>query len=130
MNPIRYRGHYYDETTGKQDYKRVVHLFRNTNTVKTTITIESETGITDEIVSMPGHKYYLPFNNEKRNPNEKSEHASYEGLTGKWVSACDLRAGDRVVLAQTEGSKEVRYGIVKEVKTGIFCKRIISPYFR
>ena len=107
----------YDETTGKQDYKRVVQLFRNTNTVKTTVTIESETGITDEIVSTPGHKYYLPFNNEKRNPNEKSEHASYEGLTEKWVSACDLRAGDRVILAQAEDPKEVRYGIVKEVKT-------------
>ena len=79
---------------------------------------ESEDGTTDEIVSTPGHKYYLPLNRANRNPEEEMEHASYEGLTEQWVSASDLKAGDRVVLAQTEGlTEKVKYGIVKAVKT-------------
>ena len=108
----------WDEATGEQALKTVVQLFRNTKTVKTKVTIESEDGTTDEIVSTPGHKYYLPLNRVNRNPKEELEHASYEGLTEQWVSANDLKAGDRVVLAQTGGLTErVKYGIVKAVKT-------------
>ena len=108
----------WDEATGEQALKTVVQLFRNTKTVKTKVTIESEDGTTDEIVSTPGHKYYLPLNRVNRNPKEELEHASYEGLTEQWVSASDLKAGDRVVLAQTGGLTEgVKYGIVKAVKT-------------
>ena len=108
----------WDEATGEQALKTVVQLFRNTKTVKTKVTIESEDGTTDEIVSTPGHKYYLPLNRVNRNPKEELEHASYEGLTEQWVSASNLKAGDRVVLAQTGGLTEgVKYGIVKAVKT-------------
>ena len=108
----------WDEETGEQALKTVVQLFRNTKTVKTTVTIESEDGTVDEIVSTPGHKYYLPLNRANRNPKEELEHASYEGLTEQWVSACELKAGDRVVLAQSgELTEKVKYGIVKEVQT-------------
>ena len=108
----------WDEETGEQALKTVVQLFRNTKTVKMTVTIESEDGTVDEIVSTPGHKYYLPLNRANRNPKEELEHASYEGLTEQWVSACELKAGDRVVLAQSgELTEKVKYGIVKEVQT-------------
>ena len=108
----------WDEESGEQALKTVVQLFRNTKTVKTTVTIESEDGTVDEVISTPGHKYYLPFNTISRNPNEQLEHASYEGLTEKWVSACELRVGDKVVLVQSrELTEKERYGIVKEVKT-------------
>lgn len=60
----------------------------------------------------------MPLNRVNRNPKEELEHASYEGLTEQWVSASDLKAGDRVVLAQIGGLTEgVKYGIVKAVKT-------------
>ena len=108
----------WDEENGEQALKTVVQLFRNTKTVKTKVRIESEDGTIDEIVSTPRHKYYLPLNRANRNPKEELEHTSYEGLTEQWVSARDLKAGDRVVLAQTEGLTEgVKYGIVKAVKT-------------
>ena len=108
----------WDEESGEQALKTVVQLFRNTKTVKTKVRIESEDGTIDEIVSTPRHKYYLPLNRANRNPKEELEHTSYEGLTEQWVSARDLKAGDRVVLAQTEGLTEgVKYGIVKAVKT-------------
>ena len=64
----------------------------------------------------------MPLNTIARNPNEELEHVSYEGLTEKWVSACDLEKGDKVLLS------DGKYGIVKEVKTKE-CKEYITYNF-
>ncbi len=77
----------YDEETGESDWKKVVQLFRNEASRKTSVKIKAEDGKIDEIVSTPGHMYYLPDNIDNRNPGEMLEHASYEGLGIKWVSA-------------------------------------------
>jgi hypothetical protein len=66
--------------------------------------------VLDTITSTKGHKYYLPFNSECREIGEKHEHAGYEGLSNKWVSACNLKKGDKVLLSNGE------YGIIKGVK--------------
>ena len=76
----------YDEETGEQAYKPVVHLFRNESTDWTTVKVE---GI--EIESTPGHKYYIP---------EESS----------WRSAKDLKIGDKVLLS------DGRYGIIESVE--------------
>ena len=112
----------YDEETGEQALKTVVQLFRNTKAVKTTVSIETENGSIEKIESTPGHKYYVPLNTIARNPNEELEHVSYEGLTEKWVSACGLEKGDKVLLS------DGKYGIVKEVKTKE-CKEYITYNF-
>lgn len=65
----------------------------------------------EPIVSTPGHKYYLPENTKYRELYEVNEHASYYGLNEKWVSACNLKKGDKVLLS------DGKYGIVKEIKT-------------
>lgn len=90
--------------------------------LKTTVSIETENGNIEKIESTPGHKYYVPLNTIARNPNEELEHVSYEGLTEKWVSACDLEKGDKVLLS------DGKYGIVKEVKTKE-CKEYITYNF-
>ena len=64
----------------------------------------------------------MPENTVKRNPKEVAEHASYITLGEKWVSACDLEKGDKVLLS------EGKYGIVKEVKTKE-CKEYITYNF-
>ncbi len=71
----------YDEETGEQSYKEVVRLFRNESKDWTGITVEE-----NEIVSTPGHKYYLP-------------------LTKQWVSAKDLKVGNTVLLSNGQYSK-------------------------
>ena len=66
-------------------------------------------GKEEQIVSTPGHKYYLPNNIENREIGMKQEHESYITLSEKWVSACKLKSGDKVLLS--DGS----YGIINSV---------------
>ena len=99
----------YDEETGEQAYKPVKQLFRNTTEKWCTVSVLVGDVIT-EIVSTPSHKYYLSENTLNREVGEKQEHASYIGLSEKWVSAHNLRKGDKVLLS--DGS----YGIVETVK--------------
>lgn len=61
-------------------------------------------------MSTPGHKYYLPENTYCRDKNEVLEHASYKDLSEKWVSAKDLKKGDKVLLS------DGKYGIIVSVK--------------
>ena len=76
----------YDEETGERAYKPGVRLFRNESKDWTGVTVN---GL--EIVSTPGHKYFLPE-------------------TKKWVSAEDLKVGVKVLLS--DGS----YGIIEAVR--------------
>ena len=76
----------YDEETGENAWKPVVRLFRNESKDWTGVTVN---GL--EIVSTPGHKYYLPE-------------------TKKWVPAEDLKVGVKVLLS--DGS----YGIIEAVR--------------
>ena len=99
----------YDEETGEQAYKPVKQLFRNTTEKWCTASVLVGSVIT-EIVSTPGHKYYLPENSVCREVNEVQEHESYYGLSEKWVSAQNLRKGDKVLLS------DGNYGIIVSVK--------------
>ena len=63
----------YDEETGESDWKPVVRLFRNESSISTTLKIQAEDGRIDEIISTPGHKYYLPDNTENRGRGERLE---------------------------------------------------------
>ena len=101
----------YDEATGEQAYKEVTRLFRNTTKEWQYVYIEGET---EPIISTPGHKYYLPENNARREDARALEHASYAELSEKWVSACDLKPGDKVLLS------DGKYGIIKKSETVIF----------
>ena len=62
-----------------------------------------------EITSTPGHKYYVPENTSLRELDEAQEHASYYGLSEKWVSAKNLKPGDKVLLS--DGT----FGVVQSV---------------
>ena len=73
----------YDEKTGENTYKPVLHLFRNKSEEWRGVTVNGE-----EIISTPGHKYYLP--------NTKA-----------WVSAEELEVGINVLLSNGE------YGIIE-----------------
>lgn len=75
-----------DEETGTQAYKPVLRLFRNKSTEWTGVTVNGT-----EIVSTPGHKYYL------------SE-------TKTWVAAAKLKVGEKVLLS--DGT----YGIIEAVR--------------
>lgn len=99
----------YDEETGEQAYKPVKQLFRNTTEKWCTASVLVGSVIT-EIVSTPGHKYYLPENSVCREVNEVQEHESYYGLSEKWVSAQNLKKGDKVLLS------DGNYGIIVSVK--------------
>ena len=99
----------YDETTGEKAYKPVVQLFRNTTKEWCTVCVEVD-GKEENIVSTPGHKYYLPFNTENREIGLKQEHESYYELSEKWVSAYKLKVGDKVLIS------DGKYGIIKSVK--------------
>ena len=99
----------YNEETGEQAYKPVKQLFRNTTEKWCTASVLVGSVIT-EIVSTPGHKYYLPENTVCREVNEVQEHESYYGLSEKWVSAQNLRKGDKVLLS------DGKYGIIVSVK--------------
>ena len=52
----------------------------------------------------------MPENRVNREIGEKQEHASYTGLSEKWVSACNLKTGDKVLLSDGE------YGIIQSIK--------------
>ena len=104
----------YDETTGEQAYKPVVRLFRNTTKEWQYVYLEGET---EPIISTPGHKYYLPNNNIRREEERPLEHASYYDLSEKWVSACKLKKGDKVLLS------DGKYGIVKQT----VCVHLTAP---
>ena len=99
----------YDEETGEKAYKPVVQLFKNETKRWCTVTVEVD-GQKEQIVSTPGHKYYLPNNTENREIGLKQEHESYITLSEKWVSACKLKAGDKVLLS------DGKYGIIVSVK--------------
>ena len=99
----------YDEETGENDWKPVVRLFRNETMSWCTISV-AIAGTIESITSTPGHKYYLPENMLNREIGEKQEHASYTGLSEKWVSACNLKVGDKVLLS------DGKYGIIQSVK--------------
>ena len=68
----------YDEETGEQAYKPVVQLFRNESKDWVGVTVNGK-----EIISTPGHKYYLPE-------------------TKAWVSAEDLKVGYKVLTSDGE----------------------------
>lgn len=76
----------YDENTGKRELKEVKHLFRNQSKDWIGATVN---GL--EIVSTPGHKYFLP---------DKKE----------WKSAAELKKGTKVLLS--DGS----YGTITKVR--------------
>ena len=65
----------YEEETGEQAYKPVVQLFRNESKDWVGVTVNGK-----EIISTPGHKYYLPE-------------------TRAWVSAKELKVSDHVGLS-------------------------------
>ena len=88
----------YDEATGEKAYKPVVQVFKNETKRWCTVTVEVD-GQEEQIVSTPGHKYYLPNNTESREIGLQQEHESYIALSEKWVSACKLKAGDKVLLS-------------------------------
>ena len=87
----------YDEETGETAYKPVLHLFRNTTNEWCTVKVKGSDGELHEITSTPGHKYFVP-ENKVRKDSRALEHASYAELSEKWVSACDLKHGDKVLL--------------------------------
>ena len=99
----------YDEETGEKTYKPVVKLFNNETKRWCTVTVEVD-GKEEQIVSTPGHKYYLPNNTENREIGMKQEHESYITLSEKWVSACKLKSGDKVLLS------DGKYGIIISVR--------------
>ena len=99
----------YDEETGEKAYKPVVQLFKNETKRWCTVTVEVD-GQKEQIVSTPGHKYYLPNNTENREIGLKQEHESCITLSEKWVSVCKLKAGDKVLLS------DGKYGIIVSVK--------------
>ena len=74
-----------------------------------TVIVEVD-GKEEQIVSTPGHKYYLPNNIENREIGMKQEHESYITLSEKWVSACKLKSGDKVLLS------DGKYGIIISVR--------------
>ena len=86
-----------------------MQLFRNKTEEWCEVFVEVN-GKTEIITSTPGHKYYLPNNTENREIGLQQEHESYITLSEKWVSACKLKAGDKVLLS------DGKYGIVKSVK--------------
>ena len=102
----------YDEATGEKAYKPVVQVFKNETKRWCTVTVEVD-GQEEQIVSTPGHKYYLPNNTESREIGLQQEHESYIALSEKWVSACKLKAGDKVLLS------DGKYGIISvgEIET-------------
>ena len=104
----------YDEQTGEQAYKPVVQLFRNETTEWQYVYIEGEA---EPIISTPGHKYYLPGNEIHREDGRPEEHASYAGLSERWVSACSLKKGDRVLLS------DGKYGTVERT----VCVKLAAP---
>ena len=77
----------YDEKTGEQCYKPVLQLFRNESKDWTSVTVSGG----EEIISTPGHKYYLPE-------------------TKQWVAAEKLKVGTKVLLS------DGNYGIVEAIK--------------
>ena len=106
----------YDEETGVTAYKPVLHLFRNTTKEWCTVSIRGAEGELYEITSTPGHKYFVP-ENRVRKDSRAPEHASYAGLSEKWVSACDLKCGDKVLLSD---------GTLCEVE-GVTLKQLETP---
>ena len=106
----------YDEETGETAYKPVVTLFRNTTKEWCTVSVRGNDGELYEITSTPGHKYFVP-GNRVRKDSRALEHASYAGLSEKWVSACDLKRGDKVLLSD---------GTLCEVE-GVSCKKLSAP---
>ena len=106
----------YDEETGETAYKPVVQLFRNTTKEWCTVAVRGGDGELYEITSTPGHKYFVP-GNKVRKDSRALEHASYAGLSEKWVSACDLKRGDKVLLSD---------GTLCEVE-GVSCKKLSAP---
>ena len=106
----------YDEETGVTAYKPVLHLFRNTTKEWCTVSIRGAEGELYEITSTPGHKYFIP-GNRVRKDSRAPEHASYAGLSEKWVSACDLKHGDKVLLSD---------GTLCEVER-VSCKKLSEP---
>ena len=106
----------YDEETGEIAYKPVVQLFRNTTKEWCTVSVRGNDGELYEITSTPGHKYFIP-ENRVRKDSRALEHASYAGLSEKWVSACDLKRGDKVLLSD---------GTLCEVE-GVSCKKLSAP---
>ena len=106
----------YDEETGVTAYKPVLHLFRNTTKEWCTVSVRGNDGELYEITSTPGHKYFVP-SNRVRKDSRALEHASYAGLSEKWVSACDLKHGDKVLLSD---------GTLCEVE-GVTLKQLETP---
>jgi len=76
----------FDEETGKNDWKPVVHLFRNQATEWTEVTVDGE-----KIVATPGHKFYLP-------------------KTKTWCPAYQLTVGTKLLLSNGQ------LGTVEKVK--------------
>ena len=99
----------YDEIKGEKAYKPVVQIFKNETKQWCTVCVDVD-GQEEQIVSTPGHKYYLPYNTENREIGLKQEHESYAVLSEKWVSAYKLKVGDKVLLS------DGKYGIIKSVE--------------
>jgi hypothetical protein len=124
----------YYEVTGESGWKEVKRLFRNGQLATDTAEVSGEgtrdwchvtiktvdaggKPVYDTITSTLGHKYFVPFNTKNRNPNAKPEHDSYAELGVKWVSAEDLKKGDKVLLAEADAlTGKQKYGIVAMVK--------------
>ena len=106
----------YDEETGETAYKPVLHLFRNTTNEWCTVSVRGNDGELHEITSTPGHKYFVP-ENKVRKDSRALEHASYAELSEKWVSACDLKHGDNVLLFD---------GTLCKVES-VSCRKLSAP---
>ena len=98
----------YDEETGEQAYKPVVHLFRNETKEGYHVRVNGE-----EIVCTGGHPFYV------LNAAEERQKVNYEGQTegtrGAWICANKLQVGDEVLLS--DGSVSVIGDVQHETLT-------------
>ena len=93
-----------------------MQLFRNKTNEWCTVSVKRESdGEICEIISTPGHKYYLPENERYRDYGKRMENISYASLSEKWVSAESLKRGDKVLLS------DETYGIIQSVKVSLLA---------
>ncbi len=105
----------YDENTGKQGYKKVIRLFRNSTKLWVELTVKVDGKEQEPISCTPEHPFYI-LNVEEDTPLVNFEERNNKEHNGQWVSAKDLKSGDVVLL---ESGKHGTINRVEIEKLGI-----------
>ncbi len=100
----------YNEQTKQSEYQPIVEVISHGNKAQDITVLEiinQDTGTTEQIITTPGHPFYLKEAPEANRAKANAQHLAitgHPGLSSRWIAAGDLTTGDQIATTTGGGT--------------------------